>query len=100
LLNDNWTMISYMMHNNPLPIAGFVFIGASGALGMHIQLKMVRAGYPFPYGKYVARGSWGVPLEYLRLRRQHHWSPWPAYFVWPTALIGIACLVTGLFYWR
>jgi protein-S-isoprenylcysteine O-methyltransferase Ste14 len=41
-----------------------------------------------------------VVWEYLKAGRQHQWSLWPAYLVWPATLIGILCLLTGLFRWR
>jgi hypothetical protein len=96
-MDDNWKMISYMLHKNPLVIVGFIFIGISGVLLAHIQLKMVRIGNKVPYGKYLTRQNFDVPLQYLRIRNQHGWSPWPAYLLWPAAVIGVVCLVIGLF---
>ena len=96
-MDESWKMISYMLHRNPLVIVGFVFIGISGVLLAHIQLKMVRVGNKFPYGKYLTRRGLGVPLEYLKMRGEHGWSPWPAYLMWPAAIIGVACLLLGLF---
>jgi len=95
-MEENWKMISYMLHNNPLVIVGFIFIGIAGVLLAHIQLKLVRVGNKVEYGKYLTRRNWDVPLQYLRIRGQHGWSAWPAYFMWPSAAIGVVCLVVGL----
>lgn len=37
--------ISYMLKQDPAAVAGFLLIGSSGVLYIHVQLKMVRAGY-------------------------------------------------------
>lgn len=96
-MDENWKMIWYMLHRNPLVIVEFAFIGISGVLLAHIQLKMVRVGNKFPYGKYVTRRGMAAPLRYVNMRAEHGWSPWPAYLMWPAAIIGVVCLLLGLF---
>jgi hypothetical protein len=96
-MNENLRMIWYMIHKDPLVIAGLVLVGFSGLLLTRIQLRMMKSGYKFPYVKYLTRQSWEVPQEYLNQRMKHGWSPWAAYLFWPTALIGVICLVIGLF---
>jgi hypothetical protein len=35
--------------------------------------------------------------SYLRLRREKGWSPWPVYLIIPFLLVGVVCLILGLF---
>jgi hypothetical protein len=97
--SEDWKFISYILHNDPVLITSWLLIGAAGFLGAHMQL-LVRAGNRFPWGKCLSRRGHEVISEYLKLGRQRHWSLWPAYLMWPTALIGIICLVTGLLGFR
>jgi len=71
--------------------------GISGVFLAHIQLRLVKVGNKVAYGKYLTRQNWAVPHQYLKIRTQHGWSPWPVYLLWPSAVIGIVCLVVGLF---
>jgi hypothetical protein len=92
--------ISYMLKQDPAAVAGFLLIGSSGVLYIHVQLKMVRAGYETSFD--VLRGplsSKGLetPAQYLKLRTKHGWSPWPVYLFLPCLLAGIGLLVFGLF---
>jgi hypothetical protein len=41
--------------------------------------------------------DWGLPAKYLKVRSEHGWSPWPAYLLWPSLILGIVSLVVGLF---
>src|SRR5260370_38726026 len=38
-----------------------------------------------------------VPIDYLRARAKYGWSPWPAYLMCPSLLIGSALLIIGVF---
>ena len=96
-MKETLKMVSYMLLKDPLVIVGLIFLGVAGVLLAHIQLKMVKLGYEFPYLKYLTKRNWEVPQEYLKMRTQHGWSPWPAYLIWPTAVIGVICLLVGLF---
>ena len=88
-MNEILKMISYMLYKDPLVIAGFLLIGVAGTLLVHIQLKMVKRGYKFPYRKYLAKRNFEVPRDYLRMRTQYGWSPWPAYLIWPAAALSL-----------
>lgn len=99
-MTENWRLLSYMIHKNPLVISGLLLIGVSGFLAMHMELKIVRSGGAFPYSKWLTRRGHDVVWEYLKLGSQHHWSPWPAYAMWPTGLVGVGCLIWGLFRFR
>ena len=70
-MNENLRMIWYMIHKDPLVIAGLVLVGFSGLLLTRIQLRMMKSGYKFPYVKYLTRQSWEVPQEYLNQRMKH-----------------------------
>jgi len=96
-MDETWKIISYMLQKNPLVIVGFIFIGTFAVLLAHIQLKMVRAGNKLPYGRYLTKRGWGASFEYLKIRGERGWSAWPAYLMWPAAIIGVVCLVIGLF---
>jgi hypothetical protein len=100
-LLQNSRMILEMTRHDPAVVLGFFLAGASGIMFFHIQLKMIRAGYKTSYtffGKPFSPNGWDTPLEYLKIRSKHDWSPWPAYLVWPCAAAGVALLVFGLFH--
>jgi hypothetical protein len=95
-LLQNSRMILEMTRHDPAVVLGFFLAGASGIMFFHIQLKMIRAGYKTSYtffGKPFSPNGWDTPLEYLKIRSKHDWSPWPAYLVWPCAAAGVALLV-------
>jgi hypothetical protein len=92
--------ISYMARHDPAAIAGFLLIGSASVLFIHIQLKMIRAGYKTSYsffGKLIVENGWDTPAKYMKVRANHGWSPWPVYLVFPCLLLGIGLLVFGLF---
>jgi hypothetical protein len=35
--------------------------------------------------------------SYLRMRRQKGWSPWLVYLIIPFLLVGVVCLILGVF---
>jgi hypothetical protein len=84
-----------MARHDPAAILGFVLIFAFGALFFHVQFKMQKAGYK-AYEVFVSSREWGLPAEYLRIRKQRGWSPCPIYLMWPCLLAGIVLLVVGL----
>lgn len=88
--------VLYMVRHDPLAIVGFLLLGASAVLFVHIQFKMRQVGYK-TYPPFARPYDWTLPLEYLRIRSKHGWSPWPAYLAWPCLGIGILVLVLGLF---
>lgn len=92
--------LSYMVKHDPAVVVGFLLIGGSSVLYFHVELKMVRAGYITSFD--VLKGLWSekgrnAPLQYLRIRDKHGWSPWPVYLYLPCVLAGIGLLVFGLF---
>jgi hypothetical protein len=97
---NNFQSIVYMAQHDPAVIAGLLLIGGAGVLFIHIQLKMIRAGYKTSYaffGKPLSMNGWDMPVQYLKLRAKHDWSPWPAYLLVPCVVLGIVVLVFGLF---
>jgi hypothetical protein len=98
LMQNEIQALSYMMKHDPAVVAGFLLIGSSSVLYIHVQLKMVRAGYKTSFD--VLRGPWsakGLETQYLKVRAKHDWSPWPVYLFPPFLLAGIGLLVFGLF---
>jgi hypothetical protein len=92
--------IAYMARHDPAVVVGFILIGMFAVLFIHIQLKMIRAGYKTSYtfiGKASAKNGWDSPAQYLKVCAKHGWSPWPVYVLAPCALLGISLLVFGLF---
>ncbi len=86
-----------MTRHDPAAVLGFAFLGASGVLFIHIQLKMREAGYR-TYPGVHGRNDYRLPFEYLRIRAKCGWSAWPAYLVWPCAVAGIILLVFDVFH--
>jgi hypothetical protein len=76
-----------------LIFAGICLIGSSSAILMDLYFRLRKIG--------ISTGSWilidAVPREYLRLRRKHGWSAWPAYAYWPLLATGVALLALGAF---
>jgi hypothetical protein len=91
--------LSYMVQHDPAVVAGFLLIGASSVFYIHVQLKMVRAGYKTSFdvlkGPLSAKGL-ETPTRYLKVRAKEGWSPWPIYLFLPCMLAGIGLLVFGL----
>jgi hypothetical protein len=84
-----------MARHDPAAILGFLLIGAFAVLFFRVQSKMQKAGYK-TYEVFVSSRKWGLPADYLRIRKQQGWSPWPVYLMWPCLLAGITLLVVGL----
>ncbi|HKS67895.1 MAG TPA: hypothetical protein VJR26_11710 [Candidatus Acidoferrales bacterium] len=96
-MQQNWQMILEMVRHDPAGVLGFGFLGAFGALFVHIQIKMRSVGYQtYPLSHDLK--DYRLPFEYLRIRAKHGWSPWPAYLVWPFFIAGCALLIYGLFH--
>lgn len=92
--------LSYMVKHDPAVVAGWLLIGSSSVFYIHVQLKMVRAGYKTSFdvlkGPLSAKGL-ETPTQYLKVHAKHGWSPWPVYLFLPFLLVGIGLLVFGLF---
>jgi len=100
VMQDEIHALSYVARHDPAAIAGLLLVGSSSVLYIHVQLKMVRAGYKMSFD--VLKGSLGAkgletPTQYLRVRAKEGWSPWPIYLFLPCMLAGIGLLVFGLF---
>jgi hypothetical protein len=95
-VDENLRMFVYMVRHNPLVVVGLGLIGVAGALWFHALLQLERVGLGssavFKFG-----GNWGIPVEYLKVRRNFGWPAWPAYFLWPCFVVGVVCLVVGVF---
>lgn len=93
--------LSYMVRHDPAVVAGLLLIGSSSVLYIHVQLKMVRAGYKTSFD--VLRGPLSTkgldtPKQYPKVRAKQGWSPLPIYLFLPCLLGGIGLLVFGLFH--
>jgi hypothetical protein len=99
-MREVFSPIAYMAREDPAAIAGVLLIGISGVLFIHIQLKMLRAGYKTSFTStrmlFIARG-WDTPGQYLKICEKHGWSPWPTYLLAPCILLGVTALIFGLF---
>jgi hypothetical protein len=72
--------------------AGILLVGCSAAIHYFLYLRLRDTGK-----KYVAFNLVSVVVsDYLRERQKHGWSPWPAYFVVPTAIVGFALFFVGV----
>jgi hypothetical protein len=97
---NSFQPIVYMAQHDPAVIAGLLLIGSAGLLFVHIQLKMLRAGYKTSYTffkKPMSANGWDTPVQYLKVRAKHDWSPWPVYLLGPFVVLGIVIFVFGLF---
>jgi hypothetical protein len=82
------------MRRDPLPVLGFVFLGAFAVLFCHIQSVMSKAGRKVRFQGFILEVN--LPSEYLQARSQQGWSGWPAYLVWPCFVLGILLLFLGV----
>jgi hypothetical protein len=99
-MSETLNMLAYMVQNDPAVVAGLALIGTASTLFFQVTLKLSRVGfssYVVFKPPLVLVSNWAITGEYLKLRRQYGWSPWPVYCLWPCLVAGIACLVFGLF---
>jgi hypothetical protein len=85
----------YMLRHYPLAIVGFLLTLASPFLFVHIQFKMRTIGYK-TYPLFTRPSDYGLPLEYLKVRSQHGWSPWAAYLILPCFVGGFVLFVISM----
>lgn len=85
-----------MTCDDPMVVLGFALLGTFSVLFVHILFKMRSVGYN-TNPLFSRPSDWALPAEYLKLRAQHGWSPWPVYLLWPSLILGIGSLVIGLF---
>jgi len=99
-MNDNLKIIVYMARHDPAVVVGLALIGAASTLFFHVTLKLSRVGfrsYVVFKPPVVLATNWAIPSDYLKARRKYGWSPWPVYCLWPCLVVGLLCLVFGLF---
>jgi hypothetical protein len=95
-MNDTLKAVVYMLRHDPAVVAGFSLVGVAAILFFHVLLQMDRVAlrsYTFLHP--IKR--WGIPGQYLKVRKQYGWPAWPVYLLWPCLVGGVACLVIGLF---
>ena len=72
--------------------AGVLLVGCSSAIHYFLYQRFRDTGR-----KYIAFNLVAVVLpDYLRERSTRGWSPWPAYCVIPTAIVGFVLFVIGV----
>jgi len=84
--------------HDPAAIVGFLLFGAGGFLFIYVEFKMLRAGHETSRSLLARWNRWPVLVKYLKVRAEHGWSPWPVYLIAPCFVLGLACLVYGLFH--
>ena len=75
---------------------GFFLIGAIFIPHNVILRRMRTIGYKTEPFDWTPRGKFSLPAEYLRIRREHGWSPWPAYLMGLMLLAGVGFILLGL----
>jgi hypothetical protein len=92
--------LSYMAKHDPAAVAGWVLIGCSSVLYMHVELKMVKARYKTSFdvlrGPLSSKGAFHTFPRYLKVCGKQCWSPWPVYLFAPFLLAGVGLLLFGL----
>ena len=94
---ENLSAIIYIAQRDALTILGVLLVGVYALSFVHIQNKMRGIGYKTHRVFGGPLRDWALPAEYLKIRRRHGWSAWPAYLLWPCLALGIVSLVVGLF---
>jgi hypothetical protein len=72
--------------------AGVLLLGCSAAIVSFLYLRLRDTGRNYILLKLLTQ----VLGDYLRVRSQYGWSPWPAYLVWPTAIAGWVLFIVGV----
>jgi hypothetical protein len=99
-MDENLKMFLFMVRHDPVVVVGLALIGTASALFFHAAVKLSRVGFRSSVifkPPLILTSNWGIPTQYLKLCRTHGWSPWPVYCLWPCLVVGIVCLVFGLF---
>ena len=94
-MDDNLRMIVYMARHNPTVVVGLGLIGVAGALWFHVLLQLEKVGLG-SYAIFKFGGNWGIPVEYLKVRKKFGWPAWPVYLLWTCGLVGVVCFVVGV----
>jgi len=89
-----------MATHDPAVIAGWILIGSSSVLYIHVELKMVKAGHKTPFevlsGPLSSKGAIRTFTRYLRVCIERCWPPWPVYLFLQCLVAGTGLLVFGL----
>ncbi len=81
------------IRHDPWPVLGLALIGPYAALSFQIEMKPGKRGQTH----FGSAAQWGDPAHDLKVRRQHNWSPWPVYLMWPCLAFAIVLRVLGMF---
>jgi hypothetical protein len=88
----SFSLISTQLGPQSYLYAGLLLVGCSAVLLSFLYVRLRDVGR-----RYIA---FKLPIQlisdYLRLRPQYGWSPWPAYLVWPAAIAGWVLFFVGL----
>jgi len=91
----DWHVIAHVIRHSPLPVLGFVLIGAGSVMWWLIQLAMTKGGYKTRMFQQIPNDV-GLPVQYLKVSSRRGWSAWPAYLVWPCLILGALLLFIGI----
>jgi hypothetical protein len=72
---------------------GMFLLGCSAALHYFLYLRLRDTGRNY----IIFNLLWPVLSDYLRITSKQRWSPWPAYLVLPTMVVGFVLLCMGVF---
>jgi hypothetical protein len=61
-----------------------------------ILRRLRKVGYKTEPFDWTATGKFSLPAEYLKVRAQHGWSPWPVYSMVLMLLAGVGFILLGL----
>jgi hypothetical protein len=81
---------------NRLATLGFLLIGASSAMYVYVQVKLLRSRHISLYRSFKYTLGWfgrDAPPNYFEIGRKHGWSPWPAFLMWPCFFVGLILLL-------
>ena len=93
-MGENLQQIIYVTRRYPAEVVGLLLIFGAGFLSLHVQLRMVRAGYKTSSS--VFWNPWTALGGYLNMRAKYDWSPWPVYLITACLILGTIVLVFGL----
>jgi hypothetical protein len=75
---------------------GFLLFGLI-MVPQNVILRRLRGvGYKTQAFDWTANGKFNLPVEYLKIRAQHGWSPWPVYSMVLMLLAGVGFILLGL----
>jgi hypothetical protein len=75
---------------------GFLLIGMILVPHNVILRRMKDAGYKTQSFDLTINGKFNLPVEYLKIREQHAWSPWPVYLMALMLFAGVGFILLGL----